>query len=247
MRLMWIMIFSILGSVGSLTAAALFLLFPQGVRRFLIPCLVSYASGTLLGAAFLGLIPHALEHADASTVLATVLVGIVLFFALEKLVLWRHCHDEECEVHSAAGPLILVGDAFHNFTDGVVIAAAFLSSLPLGVATALAVIAHEIPQEVGDFAILLDGGYSRRRAYLGNMLSSLSTLLGAILAYFFLNQVQMAISHILALSAASFIYISTADLIPSLHRQFGLGDSVRQFLLILAGIGTIILFHFSSQ
>ena len=244
MQLLWIMVFSILGSVGALTGAALFLLFPQGVRRFLIPCLVSYASGTLLGAAFLGLIPHALEHADAHLVLATVLAGIVLFFALEKLVLWRHCHDEECEVHSVAGPLILAGDAFHNFTDGVVIAAAFLSTVPLGVATALAVIVHEVPQEVGDFAILLDGGYSQRRAYLYNALSSLCTLPGAILAYFFLSQVQMAISYILALSAASFIYIATADLIPSLHRQFGLGASVRQFLLMLAGIGTIVLFHF---
>jgi len=244
MQLMWIIIFSILGSVGALTGAALFLLFPEGVRSFLIPCLVSYASGTLLGAAFLGLIPHALDHTDAHLVLGTVLVGIVLFFALEKLVLWRHCHQEGCEVHSAAGDLILVGDAFHNLTDGVVIAAAFLSSVPLGVATALAVIAHEIPQEVGDFAILLDGGYSRGRAYLYNALSSLSTLLGGIIAYFSLNAVQMAIPYILALSAASFLYIATADLIPSLHRQFGLGDSVRQFVLMLAGIATIVLFHF---
>lgn len=246
MQLLWVIIFSILGSVGALTGAALFLLFPEGVRRFLIPCLVSYASGTLLGAAFLGLIPHALEHAEAHLVLTSVLVGMVLFFALEKLVLWRHCHDEECEVHGTAASLILIGDAFHNFTDGVMIAAAFISSVPLGVATGLAVIAHEIPQEVGDFAILLNGGYSRSRAYLYNMLSSLSTLPGAIIAYFFLNQVQMAVPHILALSAASFIYIATADLIPSLHRQFGLGASVRQLFLMLAGIGTIILFHFHS-
>jgi zinc and cadmium transporter len=169
---------------------------------------------------------------------------MVLFFVLEKLVLWRHCHDSDCEVHSRAGPLILVGDAFHNFVDGVVIAAAFLTSIPLGIATALAVIAHEVPQEVGDFAILLDSGYSRRKALLFNALSSLATLPGAVLAWFWLAETRGAVPYILGLSAASFIYIAAADLIPHLHRQVTAKAALRQFVLLIAGIGTIAFFRF---
>ena len=154
--LLWIIRFSILGSIGATAAAALMLLFPDSIRRTLVPCLVSYAAGTLLGAAFLGLIPAGLKQAPATTIMATVLAGIVLFFILEKFVLWRRCHeDDECEVHGRASSLILIGDAFHNFVDGVVIAAAFLTSIPLGITAALAVMAHEIPQEVGDFLFFL--------------------------------------------------------------------------------------------
>jgi zinc and cadmium transporter len=247
MLLAWIVGFTLLGSVGAIALAGSFLLFPEKTRQLLIPCLISYATGTLLGAAFLGLIPHALDDIPASSALPTVLGGIVLFFVLEKLVVWRHCHDEHCEVHGkaglTAGPLILIGDAFHNFGDGVVIAATFLTSIPLGIATSLAVIAHELPQETGDFAILLGSGYSRSRAFLYNILSSLSALLGALLAYLFLRGIRMAIPFIMALSAASFIYIAIADLIPNLHRRAALAHGIRQLALMLAGIGTIALFH----
>lgn len=168
---------------------------------------------------------------------------MVLFFVLEKLVLWRHCHDPDCDLHGVAGPLILLGDALHNFIDGIVIAAAFLSTIPLGIATGLAVIVHEIPQELGDFAILLDSGYSRARALLFNTLSSLATLLGALLAYGALEMIHGAIPYVLALSAASFLYIAAADLIPHLHRRLELTSSLAQLLLLGAGIGTIILLH----
>lgn len=241
--LLWIIGFSILGSVGSVAGAALFLFFPQGIRKILVPCLISYATGTLLGAAFLGMIPAGLKQAPAVTVMATVLAGMVLFFVLEKLVLWRHCHDNECEVHSRAGPLILIGDAFHNFVDGVVIAAAFLSSIPLGIAAGLAVIAHEVPQEVADFAILLDSGYGRKKALILNSLSAATTLPGAVAAYLWLGETQAVMPYILALSAASFIYIATADLIPGLHRQVSTVASLRQLVLLLAGIGTIAILH----
>ena len=243
MLLGWIIAFSILGSVGAIAGAALLLLFPEGTRRTLLPCLLSYATGTLLGAAFLGMIPNALQEATPVAISGTVLVGIVLFFVLEKVVIWRHCHDTECEVHSSAGPLILIGDAFHNFVDGFVIAAAFLTSVPLGIAASLAVIAHEIPQEVGDFAILLENGYSRTRALILNSLSSLTTLPGAVIAYFFLGTTREAVPFILALSAASFIYIAVADLVPSLHRQTGIKAALMQFVLMLAGIGTIAIFQ----
>jgi zinc and cadmium transporter len=242
----WIIGFSILGSIGAVAGAALMLLFPDSIRRTLVPVLVSYATGTLLGAAFLGMIPAGLKHAPAPALMATVLAGMVLFFVLEKFVLWRHCHENQCEVHSRAGPLILIGDAFHNFVDGVVIAAAFLASIPLGIAASFAVIAHEVPQEVGDFAILLDSGYGRARALLLNGLSSATTLPGAVVTYFWLGETRAAVPYILALSAASFIYIAAADLIPGLHRQVSAAASLRQLVLLLAGIGTIALFHFGG-
>jgi zinc and cadmium transporter len=243
MRLALIVGFSLMGSVGAIALAGSFLLFPERTRRLLIPCLISYATATLLGAAFLGLIPHALSQIPVSSALGTVLIGIVLFFILEKLVVWRHCHDQQCEVHGTAGPLLLIGDAFHNFADGVIIAATFVTSVPLGIATSLSVIAHEIPQEVGDLAILLESGYSRNRALAFNVLSSLSTLPGAVLAYVALAEVQRASPYIMALSAASFIYIAIADLLPGLHRYTGPRSGLRQLALMLAGIGTIVLFR----
>ena len=243
MLLLWIILFSVLGSVGAIAGAALILFFPENTRKNILPCLLSYATGTLLGAAFLGMIPHALQQVTPLAISSTVLAGIVIFFLLEKIVIWRHCHEQECEVHGAAGLLILIGDAFHNFVDGFVIAAAFLSSVPLGIAASLAVIAHEIPQEVGDFAILLDNGYTRKRALLLNTLSSLSTLPGAVIAYLFLGTAQEAIPFILAISAASFIYIAVADLVPNLHRQMGLKPAVIQIIFMLTGIATILFFQ----
>jgi len=238
--------FSILGSVGAITGAALLLIFSAHMRKTLLPGLLSYATGTLLGAAFLGMIPKAMQQATVLSVSSTVLCGIVLFFLLEKMVIWRHCHNADCEIHGSAAPLVLIGDAFHNFVDGVVITAAFLTSIPLGVAASLAVIAHEIPQEVGDFAILLDSGYSRTRAMSLNALSSLTTLPGAIIAYYFLGSTMEAIPYILALSAASFIYIAIADLVPNLHRQVGLKPVLIQLVLLLAGIGTMTIFQLAS-
>lgn len=239
MILLWIIVFSLLGSVGAAAGAALLLLFPQTIQKALVPALISYAAGVLLGAAFLGMIPTALSRADAEPVLATVLLGLVLFFVLEKFVMWRHCHDEKCPVHGQAGPLILIGDAFHNFVDGVVIAAAFLVSMPLGIATSVAVIAHEVPQEVGDFAILMDSGYSRSRAFWLNTLSASATLPGALAGYFWLGKMEHAIAYILALSAASFVYIALADLVPTLHRRTKPWQSVVQLALLVAGIATI--------
>lgn len=239
----WIFAFSVFGSIGAIAGAALLLVLPEAVRYRLTPYLISYATGTLLGAAFIGMIPASLEQAPVRPVLITVLAGIVTFFILEKLVLWRHCHEIECEVHGQAAPLLLIGDAFHNFVDGVVIAAAFLTSIPLGIATAVAVITHEIPQEVGDFAILLDSGYSRTRALVLNTLSALATLPGALVAYYWLADAHALVPYVLAISAASFIYIATADLVPNLHRRIAPTESARQVLLLLLGIGTIALLH----
>jgi len=244
--MLWAIAFSLLGSVGAIFGAALLLAIPDALRRRWLSCMLSYATGTLLGAAFLGMLPKALDRAPALAISGTVLAGIFAFFLLEKLVLWRHCHDAGCPNHDhQGGTLILVGDAFHNFVDGVVIAAAFLTSVPLGIATALAVIAHEVPQELGDFAILLDSGYSKARAVLYNLLSSLATLPGAVLGWLYLDTMRQLIPYVLAISAASFIYISVADLVPGLHRKTGLRALVNQSALILAGIGTIAAFQFA--
>jgi zinc and cadmium transporter len=235
----WIVVFSLLGSIGAIAGAGLLLAFPAMIRQMVVPHLISYASGTLLGAAFLGMIPNGLRTLEASLMLMSVLGGLVVFFILEKLVIWRHCHEQDCEVHSQAAPLILIGDAFHNFVDGVVIAAAFLTSIPLGITASIAVIAHEIPQEVGDFAILLESGYSRTQALLLNTLSAASTLPGAVLAYFWLAEARSMMPYVLAISAASFIYIALADLIPGLHRRVSLASALQQTALLILGIVTI--------
>ena len=223
--------------------------------------LVSYAIGALLGAAFLEILPHALNEASSVEAMAmTVLFGILLFFILEKLVLWRHCHGNECEAHSGhdatpsghdhghdhgrSGMMIMVGDTFHNFVDGILIAAAFMVDMKLGMVTALAIIAHEIPQEVGDFLILLHSGYTKRQAILLNLLSSLATLAGGLLAYFALQTVQSWIPYILGLAAASMIYVAVADLIPGLHKRTELKATVQQVLLIILGIASIWLTKF---
>jgi zinc and cadmium transporter len=244
--LAWIILFSLLGSVGAVLGAGVVLLLPEKHRKILVTNLISYATGTLLGAVFLGLVPKALKESSSPGIIVWLLVGILFFFVLEKLILWRHCHLPECDVHASAGPLLLIGDAFHNFTDGVIIAGAFILSIPLGIATGLAVISHEIPQELGDFAILLESGYSRGQALLYNTISALATLPGALLAYYFLAHMMHAVPYILLVGAASFLYIALVDLTPYLHRRFGLADSLLQFGLILAGIATIWLLHTRS-
>jgi zinc and cadmium transporter len=220
------------------------------LRASWVPMLVSFAIGALLGAAFLEVIPHAFEAGDAHQAAMSILAGIFGFFLLEKLLLWRHCHTEHCEVHDQhatshdhgrSGLLIVVGDTIHNFVDGVLIAAAFLQSTEVGIITAVAIIAHEIPQEVGDFLILLHSGYSRAKALAMNLLSSTATVFGGVLGYFGLQAVAGLEPILLGVVAASMIYVAVADLIPGLHRKPELRDTASQALLIALGIGTIAL------
>jgi zinc and cadmium transporter len=232
---------SLLGGLGSLLVASGVLLIKDSVRTRMIPWLVSYAVGALLGVSMLRILPTTLETLPSTVVFATLLVGILLFFVLEKLVLWRHCHIHDCEVHDGSVLPVLVGDAFHNFVDGALIAAAVMTSVPLGVSTAVAVAAHEIPQEVGDFAILLHAGYSRTRALLLNMLSALASVAGALAALLAVNVVPRLLPYLLAFAAASFLYVAMADLIPGLHRGRTDASSMRQILLIAAGVATILV------
>lgn len=244
--LAWIVASTLLGGVLSVIAAAILAL-RAGPGQ--LPMLVSYAIGTLLGAAFLEILPHAFEIAPSTKhVTVTVLIGILLFFVLEKLVLWRHCHEEQCEVHTRRNgqndhgriaTMVIIGDTFHNCVDGVIIAGAFLVSFELGIITALAIITHEVPQEVGDFLVLLHSGYSKRQALGFNLLASGAMVVGGVFAYYALQTMQQFIPPLLGIAAASMLYVSIADLIPGLHRRRGLLATAQQALLIAAGIGTI--------
>ena len=219
--------------------------------------MLSFAIGTLLGGAFLALIPHALASPgveDFHDVTLTILLGIISFFLLEKLVLWRHCHVEHCDAHGiehvhlnkpadASSVLIVIGDGLHNFVDGILIAAAFLTDFHLGVITSVAIAAHEVPQEVGDFIVLLQSGMRRRRALLLNLMSGMTSVVGAIVAYYALSSVNHLVPYVLAVAAASFIYIAVADLIPGLHKSLDLKTTLQQLVLISAGILLIFFSH----
>jgi zinc and cadmium transporter len=283
--LTWIILVSVFGGLLSVSLAAAFAL---SLRTSWVPMLVSYAIGAMLGAVFLEILPHAFSIASSiESISVTLLLGLFLFFVLEKLVIWRHCHGDHCEVHalhseancpapapisneagvkfravSAAPPsilhghqhlhahdhgrsglMIMIGDTFHNFIDGILIAAAFMVDVKLGMVTALAIIAHEIPQEVGDFLILLHSGYSKKQALVFNLVSSLATLAGGLIAYYALQYVQSWIPIILGLAASSMLYVAVADLIPGLHKRTELKATLSQILLIGLGVGTIWLAH----
>ena len=268
--LAYIVAASLAGGVLSIVAAAGTLaLHPSWISK-----LVSFAVGALLGAVFLELLPHALETGTADAVMTTVLIGLLLFFLLEKLVLWRHSHGhggDDAEPrsehdrgdaltasarihdhahgsvhdgdHGRSGLMILVGNSVHNLCDGIVIAAAFLADTALGIATTLAIVSHAIPQQVGDFAVLLHSGYTRRRAFAFNLATGAATLVGALAGYFALAGMQQVLPTVLAIAAASLLYVAVADLIPSLHRRPEPVETLKQLALIGLGIAVIAAAH----
>ena len=299
--LFWIILSSLIGGVLSVAGAGVVAL---NARTAAIPMLISYAIGAMLGAVFLEIMPEAITAAlkigsSVQQMTATVLFGILLFFALEKLVIWRHCHGDHCEVHAVhtaedcpentltsktvaqtpaletpvlntkykavsagvqnarmlntshshshvhdggrSGMMIMIGDTFHNFVDGILIASAFMVDIKVGIVTSIAIIAHEIPQEVGDFLILLHSGYSKKQAFAFNLISSFATVVGGTAAYFALSHVQSWVPSILAIAAASMLYVAVADLIPSLHKRTELRASISQLSLIVCGVASIWL------
>ena len=253
-----IVLASLAGGVLSIViAAGTLTLHPRGS-----PHLGACAGGALLGAVFLEWLPHALEAGSTERVMATVLVGLLAFFLLEKLVLWRHSHGhdahrddvEETEHehalhmraghdHGRTGLMILIGTAVHNFCDGVVIAASFLADIRLGLATTVAIVAHAVPQQVGDFAVLLHSGFTRQRAFVYNVSAGLATLIGALASYYALAQMQQVLPTVLAIAAASLLYVAVADLIPSLHRRPEPLETAKQALLIGLGVAVIYAVH----
>jgi zinc and cadmium transporter len=296
--LVWIILASFVGGALSVFGAALVAL---TARQAAVPMLISYAMGAMLGAVFLEILPEAIEASIAvgssiQQMTATVLLGILLFFTLEKLVIWRHCHGNHCEVHAVhteeecpdysnkrntestkdksatkykavttsanklsigvlevsyshvhshehdhgrSGMMIMIGDTFHNFVDGILIASAFMVDVKVGIVTSVAIIAHEIPQEVGDFLILLHSGYSKKQAFIFNLVSSFATVFGGTIAYFALSHVQGWVPSILGLAAASILYVAVADLIPTLHKRTELRATISQLFLIACGVGSI--------
>lgn len=259
--LLLIIIFTALGGVLSVIAASFFLLLSNDTQSKILPHGVSFATGALLAVAFWGLIPHAFEEvgsAQIQTLSGTIMLGLLVFFILEKLLIWRHCHSGSCEVHGdadnqnyghshgphkSAGTIIIIGDSIHNFVDGVLIAAAFLTDVKLGIVTSLAVAAHEIPQEVGDFAILLHSGYSKSKALFYNVLASFTTVIGGVLAYYSLTDLHAHLPYFLAMASSSFIYIAVADLIPTLHKKTDIKTSLQQIALIFTGVCLIVSLH----
>ncbi len=279
--LVWIILSSLIGGALSVAGAALVAL---NARATAVPMLISYAIGAMLGAVFLEILPEGIKIAtDVHAMTATVLFGILLFFTLEKLVIWRHCHGDHCEVHAIhtkeecpdthkadatqtkyraaprafnsvikaphnhshdhgrSGMMVMIGDTFHNFVDGILIASAFMVDVKVGIVTSIAIIAHEIPQEVGDFLILLHSGYSKKQAFAFNLVSSFATVVGGVAAYFALQHVQGWVPTILGLAASSMLYVAVADLIPSLHKRTELRASISQLALIACGVGSIAL------
>jgi zinc and cadmium transporter len=266
--LAYIVLASLAGGVLSIIAAAGTLtLHPSWISR-----LVSFAVGALLGAVFLELLPHAIETGSIDGVMTTVLIGLLAFFLLEKFVLWRHSHEHGAEApdstpsqdhdargrsggvsttshthsggdHGRSGLMILIGNSVHNFCDGVVIAASFLTDSALGIAATLAIVSHAIPQQVGDFAVLLHSGYARRNAFGFNLATGTATLVGALCGYYALAGMQQALPTVLAVAAASLLYVAVADLIPSLHRRPEPLETVKQLALIGLGIGVILAAH----
>jgi len=219
------------------------------VKAHWVPTFVSFAVGALLGAVFLDILPHVFESAKSpARAAAFILGGILAFFVLEKLLLWRHHHHGEEGIHDhdhgRSGWMIVIGDSFHNFTDGVIIAGTFLADVKVGIVTALAIIAHEIPQEIGDFLVLLHSGFSRRDALLLNAVTGLAMVAGSLVGYFMLRAVGALVPEILAIAAASMIYVAVADLIPGLHRRTDLRETVLQVAFIGLGVGLIAWIHF---
>lgn len=242
MTLIYIVIAAIVANMGSVFfAGSLFFLKATNLDK--IATYLSYlAGGVLLSAAFLGMLPKAIDKLAAPLVLQTVLLGLLFFFLLEKIILWRMCWDRDCERHAqATAPLILIGGGFHNTIDGIVIGAAFLTSPELGLFVAISVFSHEIPKKFGEFGVLLNNGFSKSKTFYLSLLAASMSLVGGMLTYFTLGTTKTMLPYVLAFSAAGFIYVSLADLIPEMHKKIGLKNSLIQFVFILMGMAIMSL------
>jgi len=239
MVLIWILLSTFLVSLISLIGIFTLAIKEKLLKKILF-CLIGFSAGALIGSAFLDLLPEAIAKTKSTLVFYYLILGIVLFFLLERYFYWRHCHEGDCNIH-AFTYLNLVGDGLHNFLDGMVIAVSFVVSVKLGITTTLAVVFHEIPQELGDFGVLVYGGLTKRRALFYNFISGLAAMIGAIVGYF-MSGMAAGFSHfVLPLTAGGFIYIATSDLIPQIHKESNLRGATPAFIFFLLGIAFIAL------
>lgn len=236
MLLLYIVVFSLLDGLAGVLGAAL-VIFKLSKNKSTIKHLVTFAAGVMFAAAFFDLLPEAIEaQGDVHQVLQLALVGIIIVYLLEKFLLWSHCHGDKCDTHQVAAPLLMAGDTLHNFLDGAAVAAAFLVSVPLGIATAIAVFFHELPQEMGDIGALLYLGFTRKKAIIFNIISEAVGVLGAVLVYFLGTRFGFNPAILLAIAAGGFIYIAGADLLPEAHRGLDKHHLVTHTFIFVAGI-----------
>ncbi len=236
--LVQVLIASLIGSVVALVGGVILLYKERWIKKISL-YLVSFAAGALLGAAFFDLLPEAMEKGGGNGIFIAILAGILAFFLVEKMFKWHHCHDEKCDARTLSS-VVIFGDAIHNFLDGIAIAAAFLASVPVGIATTIAVFFHEVPQEIGDFGVLLHNGYTRKKIFLYNFFGALATPAGALMGYFLLTYISPWLGTILAFTAGAFIYISASDLIPEVrHKEKG--NEFGHVFTIILGIAVVFL------
>lgn len=238
-KLIYIIIANFFISLASLVGVFTLSIKEKTLSKFLL-FFISLSAGAMMGGAFLHLLPEASEKINNSLMFGIVLFSFILFFLIEKVLHWRHCHKGHCEVHTF-GHMSLFGDAFHNFIDGLAIAGTFMIDVKLGIITSLAIALHEIPQEIGDFGVLLYSGFSRKKALISNFLVALTAVLGGIIGYFLSLQIENMTSYLLPFTAGGFIYIAASDLMPEIKKETNLKKSMVSFGVFLAGIAIMFL------
>jgi len=239
MILLWILLATVIMGLLSLVGIITFILKKDFVDRILI-LLVGFSAGALIGGAFINILPEAISEFPSPYTSFYILIGFVCFFVLERYLHWRHCHDDTCKVH-AFTYLNLVGDGLHNFIDGLVIAVAFLANPGLGLMTTLAIVCHEIPHELGNFCVLVYGGFSRKKALIMNFIFSLTAIAGGLIGYFMGGLIHNLPVFLLPFTAGGFIYVAASDLIPEIHNQPDIRRANWSFLTFMLGIGIIWL------
>jgi len=237
--LIYIILASFIISLGSLVGIFTLALQEEKLSKILL-LLVSLSAGALMGGAFIHLLPEASEEIEGNTLFTIVLSSFIFFFFVEKLLHWRHCHKGQCKVHTF-GYMNLFGDSIHNFIDGLIIAATFLTDIKLGIIASFAVALHEIPQEIGDFGVLLYAGFEKKKALIANFLVALTVILGGIVGYFLSFHLEKFIPYLLPFAAGGFIYIAASDLMPEIRKETSLKKSMMSFGVFLVGIAIMVL------